>query len=235
MQPLLELNQVTRAYGEGSLAVRAVDSISLTVTRGEFTAFVGPSGSGKTTLLNQIGCLDRPTSGEVSIEGRSTSPLSDRELATLRAQRIGFVFQAFNLIPVLTVRENVELAVQLAGREPSRDEVLSMLAQVGLGGLENRRPNQLSGGQQQRVAIARALVKKPALVIADEPTANLDSDNGQAVLELMQTLNRELSLTFLFSTHDPRVMRFATRIVRLRDGKLVDDREKAAGEDGGQP
>jgi putative ABC transport system ATP-binding protein len=229
MPSLCEIVHVTRTYGSGATAVRAVDDVDLRIEPGEFTAFVGPSGSGKTTLLNQVGCLDRPSSGEIRLEGRSTSGLSDPELAALRARRIGFIFQSFNLIPVLTAAENVELALQLAGLPAPRADTERLLQQVGLADLGNRRPNQLSGGQQQRVAVARALVKKPALVIADEPTANLDSSNGEAILDLMRQLNAELGITFLFSTHDPMVMGHARRIVTLHDGKVRSDEWKSGG------
>jgi putative ABC transport system ATP-binding protein len=184
----------------------------------------GPSGSGKTTLLNQIGCLDAPTEGELLLEGRSTRAMSSGALSRLRAEKIGFIFQAFNLIPVLTAVENIALALELAGREPgAREAAEALLPQVGLQGLGHRRPNQLSGGQQQRVAIARALVKKPILVIADEPTANLDSANGEQVLEIMRALNASLGTTFVFSSHDPRVIGHARRVVTLQDGCIVSD------------
>ncbi len=225
---ICEVKNLTKTYGEGVAAVHAVNDVSLTIEAGEFTAFVGPSGSGKTTLLNQIGCLDKPTSGEVLLEGRSTTGLGDKALSTLRAQKIGFIFQSFNLIPVLTAVENVELALNLAGAPGGREAAVKLLADVGLEGLENRRPNQLSGGQQQRVAVARALVKKPSLIIADEPTANLDSASGTQALDLMKELNEKLGVTFLFSTHDELVMERAKRIVVLRDGKVVEDRQADA-------
>jgi putative ABC transport system ATP-binding protein len=219
------LEHVSKDYGSGVGRVRALSDVTLTIAPGEFTVFSGPSGSGKTTLLNLIGCLDQATEGKVAIEGRDTAALSANELSRLRAARIGFIFQSFNLIPVLTAAENVELALQLSGRHAKGRHELArkILEEVGLGGLQDRRPNQLSGGQQQRVAIARALVKQPALVIADEPTANLDSATGQQVLDLMREMNSKSGVTFLFSTHDPRVMETARRVVVLRDGKLVDD------------
>jgi putative ABC transport system ATP-binding protein len=224
--PICELKNVTKTYGSGATEVHAIKGVNLSIEGGEFTVFVGPSGSGKTTLLNQIGCLDKPSRGEVLLEGQSTGVLGDRSLARLRGDRIGFIFQSFNLIPVLTALENVELAMQLANEEDGHERARAMLAEVGLEGLEKRRPNQLSGGQQQRVAVARALAKKPALVIADEPTANLDTTNGDQVLEIMRHLNEELGITFLFSTHDPNVMRHARRIVVLRDGEVVEDRRQ---------
>ena len=223
MPPICQLSGVRKTYGEGVLEVHAIRDIDLEIQPGEFTAFVGPSGSGKTTLLNQIGCLDKPTAGSVTIDGQETGGLGERALAKLRGDRIGFIFQSFNLIPVLTAVENVELAMQLAGKPGGRAAAVALLDKVGLAGLETRRPNQLSGGQQQRVAIARALVKEPTLVIADEPTANLDSENGRQVLELMRRLNADLGVTFLFSTHDRLVMEHAARIVRMRDGQIVGD------------
>ncbi len=224
MPPICELRHVTKTYGTGPTRVHAASDVSLVVEPGEFTAFSGPSGSGKTTILNQIGCLDQPSEGEVFIEGRSTRDLDSKALSQLRADRIGFIFQSFNLIPVLTAAENVEVALDLAGRgEGAREAARAMLAEVGLEGLEDRRPNQLSGGQQQRVAVARALVKQPGIVIADEPTANLDSENGERVLALMEELNERLGVTFLFSTHDPLVLAHARRHIVLRDGRVIED------------
>ncbi len=225
---ICELRSVTKTYGSGPTQVHAIRNVDLSIEAGELIAIVGPSGSGKTTLLNQVGCLDNPTSGEVLIEGSSTATLSDGALAHLRAERIGFIFQSFNLIPVLTALENVELSVQLAGGGGGRQEALALLAEVGLEGLGKRRPNQLSGGQQQRVAIARALVKRPGLVIADEPTANLDSTNGKAVVNLMRILNQKRGTTFLFSTHDPMVVAHARRVVTLRDGQVASDQTRGA-------
>ena len=221
---LCEIRSLTKTYGEGVGSVNAVEDISLSIEAGEFTAFVGPSGSGKTTLLNQVGCLDRPTQGEVSIEGVTTTGLGDGALSALRGEKIGFIFQSYNLIPVLSAAENVELSLTLAGASGGMEAARALLKEVGLEGLEDRRPSQLSGGQQQRVAIARALVKKPALVIADEPTANLDSASGSDILALMRALNASRGITFLFSTHDPMVMEHARRIVTLRDGKIIEDR-----------
>jgi putative ABC transport system ATP-binding protein len=222
---IAEIHDVTRSYGSGPARVDALRSVSLRIEPGEFTVFKGPSGSGKTTLLNQIGCLDEPTEGELVIDGQSTHALSSRALSKLRADKIGFIFQSFNLIPVLSAQENVELALELAGRkeDDQAGAARAILAQVGLDGLEHRRPNQLSGGQQQRVAIARALVKMPRIIIADEPTANLDSENGEQVLATMQRLNEDLGITFLFSSHDPRVIAHARRVVTLRDGQIASD------------
>jgi putative ABC transport system ATP-binding protein len=223
--PICELRGVCKDYGQGVAAVRALSDIDLVIEAGEFTVFSGPSGSGKTTLLNLIGCLDQATSGKVLLEGKDTHGLSPNELSALRASRIGFIFQSFNLIPVLTALENVELALQLSRTHLTdrRARATRALTEVGLGDFLHRRPNQLSGGQQQRVAIARALVKEPALVIADEPTANLDSNTGAQVLELMRTMNEKSAVTFLFSTHDPMVMARAKRVVVLKDGKLFRD------------
>jgi putative ABC transport system ATP-binding protein len=226
---ICELHHVTRSYGVGAGRVDAIRDVSLAIEPGEFTVFRGPSGSGKTTLLNQVGCLDAPSEGELLLEGRATRAMSSRQLSKLRAEKIGFVFQSFNLIPVLTALENIELALELAGRAQGlREAAAAMLPRVGLEGLGHRRPNQLSGGQQQRVAIARALVKKPILVIADEPTANLDSANGEQVLETMRALNETLGTTFLFSSHDPRVVEKARRVVTLHDGQIVSDEARAA-------
>ncbi|MCO4770778.1 MAG: ABC transporter ATP-binding protein [Deltaproteobacteria bacterium] len=221
---LCEINNVTKTYGEGAAQVHAVKDVTLTIEAGEFTAFVGPSGSGKTTLLNQVGCLDKPTSGSISIDGVGTSGLGDKALSQVRGDKIGFIFQSYNLIPVLTAAENVELALTLAKESGGRARAVELLNEVGLEGLADRRPNQLSGGQQQRVAVARALVKRPALVIADEPTANLDSASGTQILNLMRELNAKHGVTFLFSTHDPMVMEHARRIVVLRDGEVIEDR-----------
>jgi putative ABC transport system ATP-binding protein len=221
---ICELERVAKDYGTGQVRVRALSDVDLVVEAGEFTVFSGPSGSGKTTLLNLIGCLDQPTAGAVRIDGVDVSRVGARALAHLRARRIGFVFQSFNLMPVLTAVENVELALQLAKdpRPERRKLAADALGAVGLGDLLHRRPTQLSGGQQQRVAIARALVKSPALIIADEPTANLDSKTGEAIVELMRGMNRDRGVTFLFSTHDPMVMRHARRVVHLADGRIVD-------------
>jgi len=216
--------QVTKVYQQDSIAVEALKGIDLDIARGEFLALVGPSGSGKSTLLNIIGGLDRPTSGRLWIGDQELATLSRQSLSRLRRARIGFVFQEFNLIPVLTALENVEYVMLLQGVPDAerRERAMAILAEVGLAGLENRRPAELSGGQQQRVAVARAIVAEPALVLADEPTANLDSATGTALVAMMRRLNAEKSITFVFSTHDPMVMEHARRLVRLRDGRVVD-------------
>lgn len=221
----IELREVTKHYQQGALDVKALRGLSLSIGTGEFTALCGPSGSGKTTTLNLIGALDRPTSGTVALEGRELTPLSRRELSHLRRDRIGFVFQAYNLIPVLTAYENAEIVLSLQGVDAAtrRERVRALFAEVGLEGLEDRRPDQLSGGQQQRVAIARAIASDPAVVLADEPTANVDSETANHLLDLMEELNRERGVTFLFSTHDPRVMERARRVVRIVDGRVAAD------------
>lgn len=224
-QPIVRLEGATKIYRQGPVEVRAVDDLSLEVRPGEFVALCGPSGSGKTTVLNLIGGLDVPTRGRIFLEGRDLARLSRTELARLRRDRIGFVFQAYNLVPVLTAYENAEfvLALQgLAGRDRRR-RVMALLKEVGLEGLENRRTDELSGGQQQRVAIARAIVSEPAIVLADEPTANVDSVTAESLLVLMERLNHGKQVTFLFSTHDQRVMDRAHRIIRMRDGRLISD------------
>lgn len=229
--PLIRLEQVTKVYRKGDLETLALRGLDLTIQSGEFCALWGPSGSGKTTALNLIGALDVPTSGRVLIEGRDLGSLSRRELSALRRDRIGFVFQAYNLIPVLTAFENAEAVMTLQGTAPAarRDRVMGILEEVGLKGLENRRPFELSGGQQQRVAIARAIATNPAVVLADEPTANVDSETAEKLLTIMARLNKERGVTFVFSTHDPRVMKYARRLVGLVDGKVATDVVKEEG------
>jgi len=227
--PLIEAKNLTREYSHGRMTVPALRGVDLDVETGEFTAVAGPSGSGKTTLLNLIGCLDRPTRGRLVIDGDDVARYTPSMLASLRREKIGFVFQTYNLVPVLTAYENVELPLVLLGRHTHseiRDRVISMLAEVGLAGLENRRPMDLSGGQQQRVAIARALIKQPRLVLADEPTANLDSENSEAILALMKTMNETRGATFLFSSHDPLVIGYARRLVQMRDGRIALDERR---------
>ena len=229
MNPSVEVESVSKIYPQGETEVRALNSLSLAVQPGEFTAICGPSGSGKTTLLNLMGALDKPTSGEVRVDGQRLAELGRRDLSRLRRDRIGFVFQAYNLIPVLTAYENAEMVLRLQGTEERdrRDRVMAVLDDVGLSGLEDRRPDQLSGGQQQRVAIARAIASAPAVVLADEPTANVDSDTADRLLEIMEKLNRERGETFLFSTHDPRVLERARRVVRIVDGRIDDDQTRS--------
>lgn len=222
MQPIVRLSGLSKQYGQGATATKALRGVDLDIMPGEFTAMAGPSGSGKSTLLNIVGGLDRPSGGGVEVDGRCLQDLSSSELARMRRERLGFIFQNYNLVPVLTALENAEYVLMLNGAPASarRERVMEVLAQVGLSGLENRFPRQLSGGQQQRVAIARAIATKPALVLADEPTANVDTATGQALLDLMEELNREQGVTFLFSTHDLNVMKRARRLLTLTDGRL---------------
>ena len=222
---VVELRDVKKTYRQGAVDVPALRGIDLTVSKGEFLAICGPSGSGKTTALNLIGALDKPTSGEVIVEGKALNALGRGALSRLRRDRIGFVFQAYNLIPVLTAYENAEavMALQGVGDKQRRERVMKLLAEVGLEGMEHRRPDHLSGGQQQRVAIARAIAADPAVVRADEPTANVDSETAEKLLSIMEKLNQEREATFIFSTHDPRVMERARRVVRLVDGRVDRD------------
>ena len=215
--------KLTRIYRQDSIEVTALKDIDLDIAAGEFIALVGPSGSGKSTLLNLLGGLDHPTSGKLWVEDRELGTMSARELADMRLRRIGFVFQEYNLIPVLSAIENVEYVMLLQGvaDQERRRRALAVLADAGLAGLEHRRPGELSGGQQQRVAVARAIVAEPALVLADEPTANLDSVTGAALMDMMRRLNETKGITFVFSTHDPMVMERARRLVHLKDGRVV--------------
>jgi putative ABC transport system ATP-binding protein len=220
-----KIENVTRNYKIGKVETRALRGVSLTIESGEFTALVGPSGSGKTTLLQLIGCLDQPTSGQVFINGKDVSRLNRNQRADMRRGTIGFVFQFFALIPTLTAYENVEMPLLLNGRSASerRERVMHLLEMVGLAERAHHRPDQLSGGEQQRVAVARALAPEPTLILADEPTANLDTANGQQVMETMQRLNQETGITFVFATHDPRVIKYARRVITLRDGLIVEN------------
>lgn len=225
---IVELKHVSRHFQSGSSVVRALDDVSLAIGKGEFSATVGPSGSGKTTLLNQIGGLDRPTSGSILVDGEEITGLDRKALTRIRLWKIGFIFQQYNLIPVLSVLENIEY-VMLLQRVPlaaRRDRARQIASEVGLAGLEHRRPAELSGGQQQRVAVARAIVSEPAIVLADEPTANLDSQTGASLLDLMRRLNHQHQITFLFSTHDPMVMERADRILHMKDGRIIQDEHK---------
>ncbi len=224
---IVRVEGATKVYQQGRVEVHALRGLDLEVGPGELTALYGPSGSGKTTLLNLIGALDTPTSGRVLIEGRDLGKLSRRELSHLRRDRIGFVFQAYNLIPVLTAYENAETVMALQGVDADvrRRKIEELFAEMGLDGMADRRPDELSGGQQQRVAIARAIAADPAVVLADEPTANVDSETADRLLGIMEKLNREREVTFIFSTHDPRVMERARRLVRIVDGR-VDGEER---------
>ena len=222
---IVETKQVTRVFETGDVKVNALRGVDLRIELGEFTAVAGPSGSGKTTLFNLIGGLDTPTGGEVLIGGEALSGMKRKELSKLRLDKIGFVFQAYNLIPVLTSYENVEYPLILKGIDTAerKRKVEELMVAVGLQEMMHRRPMQMSGGQQQRVAIARSLVCDPVVVLADEPTANVDSETGAALLELMRKLNTEKQTTFLFSTHDPMVMNAARRLIRLKDGRVESD------------
>jgi putative ABC transport system ATP-binding protein len=217
-----------KTYRDNGLEVQAVRGIDLTIRSGDFTALVGPSGSGKTTFLNLISGLDTPTAGEVWLLGRPLAEMNGVQLSDFRRDSIGFIFQAYNLIPVLTVSENIEYVMQLQkiSRPERRRRVAQILEVLGLQGMEKRKPPQLSGGQQQRVAVARAMVSRPALILADEPTANLDSANGSALLDQMRELNRSTGMTFLFSTHDPMVMERARTVVTMKDGRIAAVQEK---------
>jgi len=225
---IVELSKVTKVYQQGQLEVHALRGITLGIKIGGFTAICGPSGSGKTTILNLVGALDRPTSGTVTIEGNELGTLTRRELSQIRRDRIGFVFQSYNLMPVLTAYENTEIVMWVQGIEfeKRRNRALSLLKEVGLEGLEDRLPTELSGGQQQRVAIARAIATNPAVVLADEPTANVDSETADKLLSIMERLNRDHGVTFIFSTHDPRVMNRAHRLIRLVDGRVESDEKR---------
>ncbi|AGB40893.1 ABC-type antimicrobial peptide transport system, ATPase component [Halobacteroides halobius DSM 5150] len=225
---LLKLEGIKKIYQQGEVEVPALRGIDLTVEVGEFTSIAGPSGSGKSTLLNIVGCLDQPSTGQVYLEDTEIDQLSEDELAMVRRHNLGFIFQAFNLIPVLTVYENVEFALNLVGqmkKSEMKERVMDILDAVGLKDLADRKPNELSGGQKQRVSIARALVKHPKLVLADEPTANLDSKTSKEVLEVMLEMNKKLETTFIFSTHDPLIMDYAQRLIKLRDGQIVADKK----------
>ena len=221
---------VCKTYIQGDQEIKALDHLSIEIEAGGFVCLSSPSGGGKTTLLNAIGGLDKPDSGEVWIEDQRIDTMSKGELADLRLRKIGFVFQAYNLIPVLTARENVEFVMQVQGMRPAdrRERSVALLEEVGLAGLEDRRPAQMSGGQQQRVAVARAIVSRPTLVLADEPTANLDSKTSDGLMDLFEELNDKHTTTFVIATHDQRVMAHVPRLVRMLDGRIVDDIEQNA-------
>jgi len=224
-----KVTNATRVFKIGEVETKALRGVDLSIENGEFTALVGPSGSGKTTLLQLIGLLDKPTTGNVTINGQDATNLNRNQRADLRKNAIGFVFQFFALIPTLTAYENVEMPLLLNGTKPAQRKarVNQMLEAVGLSDRAHHRPDQLSGGQQQRVAVARALAANPKLILADEPTANLDTENGKQVMEIMQKLNKETGVTFVFATHDPRVISYAKRVVTLRDGLIVENNGKS--------
>ena len=227
-----QLHDVHKTYQVGAIDVPAIRGVTLEIEAGTFLSLAGPSGSGKTTLLNLIGVLDEPSDGSIEIDGQPLEGLTPRDLADFRNTHLGFIFQTFNLIPVLTAFENVEFPLHLSGVTDGgerRERVESVLEDVGLAGLSSRRPNELSGGQQQRVAVARALVKDPTLVLADEPTANLDSTTASEIVDLMKEMNRRRGTTFVFSTHDPLVMEQASRLVMLRDGRVESDERRGNG------
>jgi putative ABC transport system ATP-binding protein len=225
---IVTCSEVKKTYRQGQVKVQALRGISLSIKKGDFLALAGPSGSGKTTMLNIIGGLDSADSGKVSVNGNALEEMNQSQLANLRLYHIGFVFQAFNLIPVLSAAENVEYVMLLQGipQAERRQRARSILDDVGLGDKYNRRPAELSGGQQQRVAVARAIVSNPSIVLADEPTANLDSKTGKGLLDMMKKMNQEKRVTFIFSTHDRMVMNYAGRLLRIRDGRLADDQIK---------
>jgi putative ABC transport system ATP-binding protein len=227
---MISVADVHKRYQSGDTSVHALRGVSLGVEAGEFAAIAGPSGSGKTTLLNIMGCLDQPDQGRITIDESDLTGADKTERANFRRRSLGFVFQSFNLIPVLTAYENVAFVLFLLGlqEEEVRERTMALLREVGLEGMEHRRPSKLSGGQQQRVAIARALIKEPTIVLADEPTANLDSDTGREILELMRKLNERRGTTFIFSTHDQMVMEFARRLVHLRDGRISEDERRSS-------
>lgn len=232
---VIKIENVTRTFKTGKVETQALRGVSLSIESGEFTALVGPSGSGKTTLLQLIGCLDLPTSGQVLINGKDVSTLNRNQRADMRRGTIGFIFQFFALIPTLTAYENIEMPLLLNGHNAAerRQRIMQLLESIDLSDRANHRPDQLSGGEQQRVAVARALATKPALILADEPTANLDTPNGAQVMETMLRLNQETGVTFVFATHDPRVIKYARRVITLRDGVIVENNKgemAAAGE-----
>jgi putative ABC transport system ATP-binding protein len=226
---VIEIKNVEKIYNDSEVKVHAVNGVTLSFEEGEFAAIVGPSGSGKTTLLNMLGGLDNPTSGEIILGGINISTLKGSKLIDFRLKNIGFVFQSYNLIPVLTAKENTEFVMQMQGtsKEQRENRVKELLTAVGLGDRLDSRPSRLSGGQQQRVAVARALASKPKFILADEPTANLDSKSTENLLDIMEKLNREENITFIFSTHDARVVKKARRVITLEDGKILNDEVKS--------
>jgi putative ABC transport system ATP-binding protein len=231
---IVKLDKVRKVYPLGNVSVEAIKGVDLSIEKGDFISIAGPSGSGKTTILNMIGCIDTPTEGRVEISGKITSELNDRELTSLRHEVIGFIFQSFNLIPVLNVYENIEFPLLLGKETMPRKEkqqwIDYLIEEVGLAEQRIQRPNELSGGQRQRVAIARALVTKPEIVLADEPTANLDSRTGGAIIELMKKINREQATTFIFSTHDPSIVSIADHVIHLHDGRVTEEERRSRDE-----
>ncbi len=229
MLSVVKMENVVKNYRVGKVEVPAIRGLTLSIEKGEFAAIAGPSGSGKTTMLNLFGCLDKPTKGRVLIEEHDIIKMKPDELADVRNEHIGFIFQSFNLIPVLSAFENVEFPLILLKKDGPRarkQKVMAMLESVGIAELAGRRPSEMSGGQQQRVAIARALVKSPDYVLADEPTANIDTKTGHEILDLMQAMNKNLGTTFIFSTHDPKVMEHARRLIHIRDGQIESDEKR---------
>lgn len=230
---IVSLDSVHKIYPLGKTEVHAVKGVSFNIEKGDFISIAGPSGSGKSTILNMIGCIDTPSEGEVIINGQSTNGLTDREITNLRHETLGFIFQSFNLIPVLNVYENIEfpllLGKQKMNKKESAEWIETLIKEVGLEEWRNHKPNELSGGQRQRVAIARALVTKPEIVLADEPTANLDSVTSDAIIRLMKKINNDFDTTFIFSTHDPTIVEVADHIIRLRDGMIEENSKKVVG------
>ena len=228
MSTVVSCKHLNKIYCQGQIEVKALTDINLDVEAGDFICLSGPSGSGKSTLLNMIGGLDSPSSGEIIVDGQRVDQMNKSQLAELRLHKIGFVFQAYNLIPVLTAKENVEMVMQMQGdsKDYRTEQSLAILKEVGLQGLEDRKPSELSGGQQQRVAVARAIVDKPCLVLADEPTANLDSKNADNLLQMMRAMGEQHQMTFIVSTHDPMVMERAKRLIKLHDGQIIENNKQ---------
>jgi putative ABC transport system ATP-binding protein len=226
---IVKMENIIKDYFTGKITVQALSDINIDIKRGDFVVLAGPSGSGKTTLLNMIGCMDKPTTGNIVIDGEEITGFDHKEASQFRRDKIGFIFQAYNLIPVLTAYENIEFSLNLIGRYSREDKMIKiekMMNDVDILQYKHRRPAEMSGGQQQRVAVARALIKNPAIVLADEPTANLDSVTGENILKLMRKLNEELNVTFIFSSHDKMVIDYAKRVIKLRDGRIESDERK---------